>query len=103
MGSNGNKFERQVVEVVSRMLDERGKTQTDFANSVWPEKSKPDNIWQTVKGETGKKPRDIRVSELYNIACYFGYDVEDFVGKIHREMKKKSPRTDRLIENGTYS
>jgi hypothetical protein len=96
--TNGERFEKKFLEVIMRFMAERELTQKYVAARAWPGQAKPDNMWKRLRG--GQK---LTLCDAYQLSMAVGYDFEDFVAKVIRQMKseRSDPPTESSAGGGT--
>lgn len=78
-------FEKKFVEIVLRFVNKKKWTKKHVSDLAWPEQAKPDNKYQRI--EKGQK---VNLADAYALSNAIGYEFEDLVLKVLREMKDEA-------------
>lgn len=85
---NGYLFERCMVTLVCKLVEENFPSHTEFAKRVFGDSENPSNAWRYIRNGQKGKPKRLGVEDAFNMACALGMDLETLCWKVHRELKE---------------
>lgn len=90
------KIERAFIEIIERMLREKGMSKKEFASQIWSDIESPESKWQRIaNGSKDGKPQKITLDEAAAMAVALGVDLPYMVYLVSQAVK-------RVEHNGHY-
>lgn len=92
---DGMTYERCLVEVLSRLIEDRGLKHKPTAILAWPQRSDPGTKWRKIRN--GTDPRGLQVCDAYDLATAIGISFVEACGLaqalfLQRNQAQLSPR-----------